>query len=551
MSIVHQGDLADRPWGGLLWRLASKAFSGEIAINVAGKDVRLALHQGLLVGGESPYAADGALRLAAQSQVVSAAQVASLAGKVTGTRAEADAVGRLAGLSMQDTARLRRRAIAQAAARTFQVEQGALQVDDRTSIDTAESLALDIRTIIMVGARQHFTQERARVEVARFGDVFVLPVSDDTALGPFALSPVEQLVVEALAREATFDQICRRCPQTDPTLVGAVMYALLCGGLLNVTQGAPTHRQRTASLGNQSSGHSGVRPVPSATPYSGVHPVPRAGTQSGVHRVPSVTDQGRLYGGGRRMPSQSGGPDQTSNAAAAEILINEKMAIVERGGDHYELLGLDRAAQDAAIAKAYFALARQLHPDKIAALGIDDETRAAEKVFAQINLAFAVLSDKAKRVEYHEVLKAGGSAAMRQKQAELQKATAAMIAAEEAFHRGEHALRSEDFRTALQEFERAIALNDKEGEYLAYKGWCIWVAATDRVAALAKVQPMFEHALKLAPNGASVPFFLGRIARIEGRLDEAMTYFQRVLARQPSHQEAKIEIRAIRARRGR
>ena len=80
MSIVHQGDLADRPWGGLLWRLASKGFSGEIAINVAGKDVRLALHQGLLVGGESPYATDGALRLAAQSQVVSAAQVAALAG---------------------------------------------------------------------------------------------------------------------------------------------------------------------------------------------------------------------------------------------------------------------------------------------------------------------------------------------------------------------------------------------------------------------------------------------------------------------------------------
>lgn len=265
-----------------------------------------------------------------------------------------------------------------------------------------------------------------------------------------------------------------------------------------------------------------------------------------------MTDPGQLgAGNSRRAQTQSLSPSLSSNAAAAEILIRDKLAIIDRGGNHYELLGVDKSVPDAAIAKAYFTLARQLHPDKIAALGIVDEERAVERVFAQINIAFTVLSDKAKREEYHEVLKAGGTKAVSKADAELQKATAAMIAGEEAYRRGQLALRNEDFALALEEFDRAISFNDKEGEYMAFKAWTMWVSAPDRSTAMIRVKPIFDAANKLAPNSASVPFLRGRIARIEGRIDEATRHFQTAIARQPNHQEALIEIRAIRARRGR
>ena len=61
--------------------------------------------------------------------------------------------------------------------------------------------------------------------------------------------------------------------------------------------------------------------------------------------------------------------------------------------DYYEILGVKRESSDAEIKSAYRKLARKYHPDV-------NKTKEAESKFKDINEAYEVLSDKAKRQRY-------------------------------------------------------------------------------------------------------------------------------------------------------
>lgn len=64
--------------------------------------------------------------------------------------------------------------------------------------------------------------------------------------------------------------------------------------------------------------------------------------------------------------------------------------------DYYEVLGVDRGADDASLKKAYRKLAKQYHPD----MNPGDE--AAEKKFKEATEAYGVLSDPEKRAQYDQ-----------------------------------------------------------------------------------------------------------------------------------------------------
>src|SRR5947207_3304456 len=65
--------------------------------------------------------------------------------------------------------------------------------------------------------------------------------------------------------------------------------------------------------------------------------------------------------------------------------------------DYYESLGVPRTASDAEIKKAFRKLAREYHPD------VAKDKKKAEEKFKEINEAYEVLSDPAKRKKYDEL----------------------------------------------------------------------------------------------------------------------------------------------------
>lgn len=70
--------------------------------------------------------------------------------------------------------------------------------------------------------------------------------------------------------------------------------------------------------------------------------------------------------------------------------------MAETKRDYYEVLGVDRNADDAALKKAYRALAKKYHPD------MNPGDKEAEKKFKEASEAYAVLSDAEKRRKYDQ-----------------------------------------------------------------------------------------------------------------------------------------------------
>ena len=70
--------------------------------------------------------------------------------------------------------------------------------------------------------------------------------------------------------------------------------------------------------------------------------------------------------------------------------------MAEQKRDYYEVLGVDKNADDAALKKAYRALAKKYHPDS------KPGDKEAEKKFKEASEAYAVLSDPEKRRQYDQ-----------------------------------------------------------------------------------------------------------------------------------------------------
>ena len=65
--------------------------------------------------------------------------------------------------------------------------------------------------------------------------------------------------------------------------------------------------------------------------------------------------------------------------------------------DYYEVLGVPRSASEAEIKKAFRKLAREHHPD------VAKNKKQAEEKFKELNEAYEVLGDPAKRKKYDEL----------------------------------------------------------------------------------------------------------------------------------------------------
>lgn len=132
---------------------------------------------------------------------------------------------------------------------------------------------------------------------------------------------------------------------------------------------------------------------------------------------------------------------------------------------HYDLLGIELTANARDIKKAYLVAAKVYHPDALARLDVESETRdRANALFAAIGGAYSVLSNPSQRAEY--------DASLRDDQPEID--TERLANAETLYRKGEILMRAGNFKGAVEFFRPAVQLWPEEAAYQAGLGWALF-----------------------------------------------------------------------------
>jgi hypothetical protein len=199
--------------------------------------------------------------------------------------------------------------------------------------------------------------------------------------------------------------------------------------------------------------------------------------------------------------------------AAATAAANAKLEALRKeilalradldGRDHYQLLGIGRHADAAAVRRAYVDLAKRFHPDALTRLGLADLRDVAEIVFARIAEAHEVLADPERRRDYDRGDQGGAE----------DVDVARVVQAEALFRKAEILLRAGNFAGALEFLRPAVGIWPEECAYQSALGWALYKKAPPDTKA---AREHLDKAVALDASDAVSHFRLGVVLRALG-----------------------------------
>lgn len=610
MAELARGALTDRPWGRTLAAIGLRSMSGQLTVVSDGREFSIVFSNGAVVGASSPLPADSVARVALTAGLLSASQVQEVArrpaqGDGTDTVIE---VGRL---SADQAARLRRRATAHRAARTFALERGEFLLTDTVTTTWHPDSAVDVRAVIYLGARLTLSEHRLSSDLGLLGTSFRLRDDAISELAQFGFTEQERPILAALRQGANLLAVEKAAESVDQRLVRAAVYSLACAGALDaigdvqaqaqaqaqapVRPSAPviprtrtgnTALSRTATpspaprlsgapLSASSSGSfaavpSSQPPGPPLRPSSPSIPpsAARTPTPPDPSRTPTPPDPSRTTT--PPPPRRSSSPiprTRTSSPGAQSLSGKGDVRVPQAVGAARNPLA---ASEIQSLIKAKVALVDQ-GADHFLLLGIKpdaplDVVRTAfyglvRRIHPDLLHAVGLVANEESQRLMSRLNEAYAALSnperRREYEAQLQGAggrtateaiVTAALTAEERYRRGHQALRRDALDEAQREFEAAFELKKDEGDYLAMVTWARFCAAPNQEAAAVAARQAFERAVRMAPESVVPRFWLGRLERVLGRTQQALAHFRWVVDQDPRHAEAAAEIRVLMAR---
>jgi tetratricopeptide (TPR) repeat protein len=202
------------------------------------------------------------------------------------------------------------------------------------------------------------------------------------------------------------------------------------------------------------------------------------------------------------------------------------------------MLGLSREADIPTVQKAFIALAKVWHPDRLppALLDVKD---ACSKVFSHLTEAHATLTDAKKREEYMTLLKDGGATPDDQAMIQL------IIEAATQFQKADILLkRNPSDPQAYELVKRCVTLDGDQAEYVATLAWLDaqrpdWQS---RDKTLEKVL-VLDRCIQKSPNCERAYFYRGLLHKRLNEPNKALKDFKKVAELNPRNVDAMREVR--------
>jgi curved DNA-binding protein CbpA len=202
--------------------------------------------------------------------------------------------------------------------------------------------------------------------------------------------------------------------------------------------------------------------------------------------------------------------------------------------NYYQLLGADNAAPMEEVKKSYFDFSRKYHPDRINAAPDSTVMMKANEVFAEINKAFEVLSDKSKKNEYDAQ---GYKDASEVQSAPSDKGRNAR----DLYLKANRFFKGKRYFEAVSLLEQAVAIDKSRANYFLLLG-----------LSQSKLPTMKKHAeknllkaIELEPWNADHVFALGELYRSENLLKKADQCFKKALEINMEHTLAGQAVQSL------
>lgn len=245
------------------------------------------------------------------------------------------------------------------------------------------------------------------------------------------------------------------------------------------------------------------------------------------------------------LPARQGIPPQPTQQEVIVPLEDReiKNKIVKRlslakNGNYFELLGVSQNSSIGEIKRAYIALAKEFHPDRIPNSAGREVRRMAEELFAILTEAHNILVDDQRRAEY--VGRLSQSARV-----EAADDVSRLLAAEGKFQLGEEYLKKRLFVKAAESFKEAIDLYPEEAEYFAYYGWSLFQSEPGNQEILKKARDAIATAITKNPKLDKAYLFMGYIYKGIGRDDLSERQFEKAIQCNPDCTDALRELKLL------
>jgi tetratricopeptide (TPR) repeat protein len=231
--LLARGAIHDRPFGKTVGTIALRGVSGQLTAESDGAEYAIVFEHGHIVAASSPNVADTARAIALGLDLLQPTQVATVEQWLDAVP-DADVfqvIAQVALVSSDEIHRLRRRVIAQRAARAIALERGEFVLSSTVSLEVHPSCEMHVGGIIYQSARMYHGDTRRRQIVAALGSRFELH-TEYADIPYFGFGEAERTALHALSGGVTLDALQHLRNDTDREIALAVVYALAsCGAV--------------------------------------------------------------------------------------------------------------------------------------------------------------------------------------------------------------------------------------------------------------------------------------------------------------------------------